>query len=475
LSERTPIRFGTDGWRAGIAQDFTFAAVSRLAYGLAQYILNDQNRDNRVIVGFDRRFASEDFARTAAGVLSAAGLEVIMSDRAAPTQLFSFGAAQNGCMALVVTASHNPWTDNGIKIKDETGAPAAEAVLRAIEAAVPDLEPERRPAASVPADDVTQDYRARLRELVDIDLIRGMRASIIVDPMHGCGAGWMEALLSGVDGRHLTITEIRGERNPYFGGVNPEPIMANLEALRQSVLSNGADGGIAFDGDADRVGLITESGRFVNQLQVYGLLYLHLLRDRRLRGPAVYTITTTQMIPRLAAAFDTQAYETSVGFKYVGPKMQEVGAIIGGEESGGFGFGFHIPERDGLLAALLLLEMRAQRSASFDTMLDELQETYGPSEYARIDFRFNREEYSEVMATALTDIETKIDEALGSEDVKEVVKLSADGGFKVYFADESWLLLRFSGTEPVLRIYAEAPSLTRVDRLLRAGRAMTSR
>jgi len=467
------IRFGTDGWRAAIAADFTYDAVRRLACGLARFIQNDPDRPNNVVVGYDRRFASEHFAAAAADTLASNGMNVLLTDRAIPTQLSSFAARETNSMALVVTASHNEWLDNGIKIKDVTGAPAEEHVLRLIESNIPDSA-ERLSKSSeqdLAIEDLTSVYAQRLRELVDIELISFFGGHFAVDAIHGCGAGWLPSLLP-ANGR-LRLHEIRTERNPYFGGVNPEPILPHINALLSSVAESSADGGLAFDGDADRVGLVTESGVFVNQLQVYGLLYWHLLEDRGLAKPAVYTVTTTQMVPRLAEAFGTEAYETPVGFKFVGPRMREVGAIIGGEESGGFGFGFHIPERDGLLAALLLLEMRAQRRASFDQLLAELQARFGPSEYSRIDVHFAREGYETVVRRTLDGIDRQIQSTLSSERVDRIDRLG-ENGFKVYLADRSWLMLRFSGTEPALRIYAEGPSMERVTELLEKGRVLAS-
>lgn len=471
-SFRTRIRFGTDGWRAAIAEDFTFDAVTRLSHGVARFNRGDSTRRNIIVVGYDRRFASEKFAAMASDVLSSYGLEVHLSDRAVPTQLCSFIARQFDCLAMVVTASHNQWQDNGIKIKDRMGAPAAQDVLTAIEdnipAEAPDLDAAGR--GRVLVENFTPLYTDRLRELVDADLLSMTPIRLVVDPMHGCGAGWLESLLT--CGETVRLSAIRGNRDPYFGGVNPEPIPPNINALRDAVVAENADGGIAFDGDADRLGLVTESGRFVNQLQVFGLLYWHLLEDRRLIGPAVYTVSSTDMIPRLARAFGSSSYETPVGFKYVGPKMQEIDALIGGEESGGFGFGFHLPERDGLLAALMLLEMRAQREVSFDKLVDDLQANYGPSEYARIDVRYERHGYSEVVRRGLSAIEKDLDSAFEGPRLVSRVALSSKDGFKVRFEDSSWVLLRFSDTEPVLRIYSEAGSKARVQQLLEEGRAL---
>jgi phosphomannomutase len=466
------IRFGTDGWRAAVAEDFTFSAVRRVAHGVARYIEADPERDNRVVVGYDRRFASERFAENAADIIAQYGFEVILSDRAIPTQLSSFVANQLDCVAFVVTASHNQWQDNGIKIKDRTGAPAAEAVLRRIEENIPDDEPILASSSkSASIQDLTPQYLARLQGLIAIDVTKAKPSRFIVDALHGCGAGWLERVITE---KSIKFVTIRGERDAYFGGVNPEPIPPNIIALQKAVVSNQADGGIAFDGDADRVGLVTESGQFVNQLQVFGLLYQHLLEDRKVIQPAVYTVSTTDMVSKLAQAHGTKAYETPVGFKYVGPKMQEVNAIIGGEESGGFGFGFHLPERDGLLSALMLLEMRAQRSASFDELLGQLQQNYGPSEYSRIDLHYSRAGYTDLVVSTMGKLSESVESAFPGETILARQQLDEGNGFKLRFADGSWLMFRFSGTEPVLRIYSEAPSKDRVRALLEAGKMLAS-
>ena len=264
------------------------------------------------------------------------------------------------------------------------------------------------------------------------------------------------------------------ERNPFFGGVNPEPIRPNIDAWLEEIPRWGADIGIAFDGDADRVGMATEQGVFVNQLQVYGLLYWYLLDVRGQIGPAVYTVTTTSMAPKLAELYGTQAYETGVGFKYVGPKMTETNAVIGGEESGGFGFGMHIPERDGLASGLFLLDLWLTKGKQASEVLAELQALAGPSYYNRIDIRFAREGYDALKAETLRRLEHEAPEALAGRPVARRQPLETGDGFKFYRDDGSWLLIRFSGTEALLRIYVEARSPEDVDALLEAGRAMAA-
>ncbi|HEX7171096.1 MAG TPA: phosphoglucomutase/phosphomannomutase family protein, partial [Candidatus Limnocylindria bacterium] len=303
--------------------------------------------------------------------------------------------------------------------------------------------------------------------IVDIEKIRAAEKRVLVENLYGSGAGWYTRLLG--DGR-LTIRELHAERNPYFGGVNPEPIRPNVDEWLGEIPRWGADIGIAFDGDADRVGMATEEGVFVNQLQVYGLLYWYLLDVRGLIGPAVYTVTTTSMAKRLAEIYGTQAYETGVGFKFVGPKMTETDAVIGGEESGGFGFGMHIPERDGLASGLFLLDLWLTKAKKASEVLAELQALAGPSHYHRIDIRFAREVYDAVKADTLARLADEAPTSLAGQDVADRVALETGDGFKFYRADGSWLLIRFSGTEALLRVYVEARSPEDVESLLAEGR-----
>jgi phosphomannomutase len=294
---------------------------------------------------------------------------------------------------------------------------------------------------------------------------------VLVEPMYGPGAGWFSRLLGN---SRLTVRELHTERNPYFGGVNPEPIPPNIDAWLEEIPRWGADIGIAFDGDADRVGMATEAGVFVNQLQVYGLLYWYLLEVRGQIGPAVYTVTTTSMVPRLAEIYGTQAYETGVGFKFVGPKMTETHAVIGGEESGGFGFGMHIPERDGLASGLFLLDLWLTKKKRASEVLAELQALAGPSYYNRIDIRFSRDGYDAVKADTLARLETQAPDALAGHPVVRRQSLDTHDGFKFHLDDGAWLLIRFSGTEALLRIYSEARSPADVVALMAEGRRIAA-
>ncbi len=478
----TKIKFGTDGWRAAIGEDFTFHNVRRCARAVAEYLEETGTAGRGVVVCHDRRFASEHFARACVEVLAAHGIRSFTPPEAVPTQVGSFFTRELGAGAgIVITASHNPWTDNGFKVKADAGGAAPPEMLSAIEATMdrhPDdeLPPRRDHADAVAAGlvemfDPFPRFRDQLASIVDIERIRAADKRVLVEPLYGSGAGWFTRLL---DGGCLTIRELHTERNPYFGGVNPEPIRPNIDAWLEEIPRWGADIGIAFDGDADRVGMATEQGVFVNQLQVYGLLYWYLLDVRGQIGPAVYTVTTTSMAPRLAEIYGTQAYETGVGFKFVGPKMTETNAVIGGEESGGFGFGMHIPERDGLASGLFLLDLWLSKGKQASEVLAELQALAGPSYYDRIDIRFAREGYDAVKRSMLARLENEAPAQLAGGAVTRRVALNTGDGFKFYRDDGSWLLIRFSGTEALLRVYAEARSPQDLDALLAEGRRIAA-
>jgi phosphomannomutase len=413
----TKIKFGTDGWRAAIAEDYTFHNVRRCARGVAEHLQQTGAADRGVVVCHDRRFASEYFARACVEVLAAieATMDTHPEDELPPRRDYD------------------------------------DAVTAGL---VESFDPYPR-------------FRDQLASIVDIEKIRAAEKRVLVETLYGSGSGWYTRLLGG--GR-LTVRELHTERNPYFGGVNPEPIRPNVDEWLEEIPRWGADIGIAFDGDADRVGMATEEGVFVNQLQVYGLLYWYLLDVRGQVGPAVYTVTTTSMASRLAEIYGTQAYETGVGFKYVGPKMTETNAVIGGEESGGFGFGMHIPERDGLASGLFLLDLWLTKGKQASEVLAELQALAGPSYYNRIDIRFAREGYDQVKADTLARLAEHAPTELGGLEVVERKDLETGDGFKYYRSDGSWLLIRFSGTEALLRVYVEARSPQDVESLLAEGR-----
>ena len=483
LPRPTTIVFGTDGWRARVADDFTFENVRRCAEGVARYVVDRGEQAKGVVLAYDRRFASEHFAAAAAEVLLAYDIPVAYASSAVPTQMSSYEVVQRGAAAgIVITASHNPWTDNGFKVKSPTGAAAGPELLAVLErtiagnggAAIP-----RRPFADAEAAGLVErydpypGYERFIRRTVDLDALRAADATVLVDPMWGAGASWLSRLLAG--GR-VRVTELHTERNPYFGGLNPEPIRPNIDEALGIVAAGGFDLGLLLDGDADRAGAIDERGVFVHQLQVYGLLMYYLVEHRGMHAPVVKSVNETSMAERLGERYGIPVYETPVGFKYVGPKMIETGAMYGGEESGGYGFGMHLPERDGIYADLLLLDLFMRERAAgrwpVSRAIAHLHEIAGPSYYQRVDVHVDRAIYPSVKARLLVELVEKAPTELAGQPVTRTLALTTGDGFKFFIADGSWLLVRFSGTEPLVRVYTEATSSAAADACVAAGEAL---
>ncbi len=474
------IVFGTDGWRARIADDFTFDNVRRCADGVAAYVVGRGEQAKGVVVAYDQRFASEHFAAAAAEVLLAHGIGVALSVRAVPTQMSSYEVVQRGAAAgIVITASHNPWVDNGFKVKAPTGAAAGADILKVVEARLAEnggVAIERRPledaeaAGLVERFDPYDGYERFVARTLDLDALKAADVAVLVDPLYGAGAGWISRLLSG--GR-IRVTEIHQERNPYFGGVNPEPIRPNVDEALGMIAAGGFDLGLLLDGDADRAGAADERGTFIHQLQVTGLLMYYLAEHRGWRDPVVVSINNTSMAERLGAKYGIETHETPVGFKYIAPKMIETGAMMGAEESGGFGFGMHLPERDGIYADLMLLDLFLRERAAgrwpVSSAIERFHEIAGPSWYLRIDVHVERSQYAETKRRLLVDIAAQAPTELAGRPVVRTVALDTNDGFKFWIEDGSWLLVRTSGTEPLVRIYTEATSETLRDALLTAG------
>jgi phosphomannomutase len=476
----TTIVFGTDGWRARVADDFTFDSVRRCADGVARYVVGRGEQAKGVVVAYDRRFASEHFAAAAAEVLLAHDIPVAIATTAVPTQMSSFEVVQRGAAAgIVITASHNPWTDNGFKVKAPTGAAAGAEILSVLEATIAangGAAIERRPIADAEAAGLVEwfdpypGYEAFLRRTIDLDALREADVSILVEPLYGAGSGWIRRLLAG--GR-IRVTEIHNERNPFFGGVNPEPIRPNVDSALAMIAGGGYDLGLLLDGDADRAGAADERGEFIHQLQVTGLLMYHLAEHRRLREPVVVSVNNTSMAARLGEHYGIDVHETPVGFKFIGPEMIRTGAMLGAEESGGFGFGMHLPERDGIYADLMLLELfLAEKAAGrwpVSTALAHFHELAGPSFYRRIDVHVERSLYDETKRRLLVDLREQAPADLGGHPIARTVPLSTNDGFKFFLADGTWLLIRASGTEPLVRVYTEATSADLREAMLVAG------
>jgi len=471
--KKNPIKFGTDGWRGVIARDFTFDNVRACAQGVADYLKGAGLADRGLIIGYDTRFASEDFAQAAAEVAAASGIKVYLCSKATATPVISYGVlAKKTGGAIIITASHNPANWNGFKYKNEEGSSAPSEVTAKIEKYISRTLASGK-IKSMPLDkaleqkivqylDLTPIYVKQINRLIDLERLRQGRLKVVVDPMYGSGAGYFQTLLGG--GR-LKLIEINSERNPLFPGIQPEPIAINLTKLSATIKQQKADVGLATDGDADRIGIVDEKGVFLTQLQVFALLCLYLLEVRGERGAIVKTITTTTMLDRLGEIFNVPVYETPVGFKYVAPVMLAKNALVGGEESGGYGFRGHVLERDGILAGLYFLDFMLKTGKTPSQLLEYLYGKVGPHHYQRQDFEFPENERQAI-------IKRITDNPPHSLDGVKVAKLDTSDGFRFILADTSWLLIRFSGTEPLLRTYAESDSPARVERLLELGREL---
>ncbi|MBI2850752.1 MAG: phosphoglucomutase/phosphomannomutase family protein [Chloroflexi bacterium] len=467
------IKFGTDGWRAVIAEDFTFDNVRVCAQAVADYLKQAKLADRGLIIGYDTRFASEDFAAACAEVVAANGIKVWLASKAVPTPVISYGVtAQKAGGAIIITASHNPAPYNGFKYKTQDGAGAPDEVTAAIEKNIARIlnnrKIERLPLAqalkqgSVEYLDLDPVYNKQIAKLVDLPSLRTAKLKVVIDSMHGAGAGYFKAFLGG---GNIELIEINGERNPLFPGIRPEPITANLNKLSATIREQKAAVGIATDGDADRVGIMDEKGTFVTQLQVLSLLSLYLLEVRGERGIIVKTITASSMLYRLGEIFNVPVRETPVGFKYIAPIMMNENALIGGEESGGFGFRGHAPERDGILAGLYFLDLMVKTGKTPSQLIDYLYSKVGPHHYERVDIEFPASERQAI-----------VDRVKGKRSGEiagiKIDRVDTGDGFRFMLADNSWLLVRFSGTEPLLRIYAETSTPAGVITLLEAGKAL---
>jgi len=463
------IKFGTDGWRAIIADQFTFENVRKAAQALAGEMLAAGNAKSGAMIAWDTRFGSERFAIATAKVLAGNGIRCVLATRPAPTPAASFSVIDHKAGGgVIITASHNAASYNGFKVKSAQGGSAPPEMVARIEAEIERIESgevavqhvsldEAQRAGLLERFDPTGPYLEQLGHVVDLEPIKQARLKIVVESMHGSGGGLFPRLLSG---GNLELIELHGEPNPAFPGfAQPEPIEANLGALQAAVRENGADAGIAFDGDADRVGLVDENGQYISTLEGFSLLAHHLLERRQQQGAVVSTITMSSMVDRLGDAYGIDTPRTAVGFKYVGPKMLEDDAIIGGEESGGYAFRGHVPERDGLLSGLIFLEAMVSSEKRPSELLEDLFAVTGPHSFRRVDVQFPGDQ----RATLQNLIETAQPGTLGGMEVERSDRLD---GVKYFLEGGGWGIVRMSGTEPLLRMYAEARAAEEVDRVL---------
>jgi phosphomannomutase len=474
MTNPATIKFGTDGWRAVIARDYTFANLERVAQAYADYLLSEAGTAGVVgprlcVVGYDRRFLSEFFAQRAAEVLVGNNLSVSLFREAAPTPLISWAVKElKAAGGVVITASHNPADFNGFKIKAPWGGSAAPETTAAVEKLI-DTNPPKRGDVSGDThkllEPAIESYKAQIASYIDLERLRKSTAVVVVDPMHGAGGNWVETFLSGAAVR---VETIRAYRDPLFGGVNPEPIDSNLGALKDRVLESKALVGLATDGDADRVGAVSERGETMTMHDVVPLILLHLVRQRKMTGAVVRTFSQSVLLKRIAAAHNLKLYETPIGFKYIAELMLKDDILIGAEESGGIGVKGHIPERDGILNSLLFLEAIIAAGKPPSEMLHDLHREFGEFHFGRKDLHVEPsvgQELIERLAKATPH------ELAGYK----VTGVETTDGTKLLFEDESWLLFRQSGTEPMLRIYAEATTMAKADALLTTGEELARR
>lgn len=467
------IKFGTDGWRAIIGEDFTFDNVRLCAQGAADLLKSHNLAQRGFVVGYDTRFGSAQFAAAVAEVMTANGVPTLLCDRTAPTPTVAYNlVAKDAGAGCVITASHNPAAYNGFKYKPDYGGSALPEIVSELEERINGAASRgalRMPLADAESRGLLEyfnplpDYLAHIASFVDVAAIRNAGLDIIVDAMHGAGAGYFAELL---DGGSTRVSEIRAEPNPAFPAMaQPEPLAHNLEPLMNEVSDRTADVGLANDGDADRLGVIDDDGCFITTLQTYALLCMHQLDTLGRRGPLVRSITMTGMVDKLGAIYDVPVHETPVGFKYLGPVMMSEDALLAGEESGGYAFRGNVPERDGILSGLMLLDMMVKTDMGVADLLAELEDKVGPHHYDRLDLQFDEAQRAAILAR----LQRGAPASLGG---KRVERVDTIDGFRYLLSGGYWTLVRFSGTEPLLRIYAEAESPAAVRLLLDEARAL---
>jgi phosphomannomutase len=458
----TQIKFGTDGWRAIIAEEFTYENVRKVSYAIARYVVRAERPERGVVVGYDNRFGAERFARVTAETIAMTGTPVWLAEAPCPTPAVSLLVRLRGAAAgVVITASHNPYRWCGIKMKASYGSSASPAIVQQVEQelakvlreGVPALPPRRDLLHSL---DVRTPYLETLDKLVDWERLRDAGFRFLVDPMHGSALGLLRELFT----RHgIACDEIRGTRDPLFGGVNPEPIEPHLGALRQAIRGGSYDGGFAADGDGDRIGAMDSDGTFVNPHQIFSLLFWHLAGTRKLAGDVAKTFSTTKMIDRIAEKFGRKVWETHIGFKYICALMLERDILIGGEESGGIATKLYLPERDATVSSLLLAEVMAWHRKRLGELVAMLQKEFGPYYYGRTDLELRPGQKEKAMARFS-------DGALKSLFGYPVVRRQDMDGIKLYLGDIGWVMARPSGTERMLRIYSETSDMKVTQRIL---------
>ena len=461
------IKFGTDGWRGIIADDFTFDNVRKVAGAIASYVLKYENAGRGVVIGYDTRFASQTAAQVTSEVIAAAGIPVKLANDYTPTPAVSYAVKQGGAAGgVMITSSHNPWNWNGVKFKANFGGSATPAIMKKVE---DELRAEAMPQgtkAAIEEVDLKPPYVAAVCRFADLDLIGRAKFKIAIDSMYGSGRGILARIFAERGVQHVTI---RQEVNPLFPGINPEPIEPHVALLQQTVVRERCDAGLATDGDADRIGAVAEDGSFVDSHKIFCVLLRWLLERKKWSGDVVRAFNTTRMLDRIAAKHGRKLYETKIGFKYTADLMMEHDILIGGEESGGIGYSRFLPERDGVLNSLLLANVMAEEGKPLGQLVADLQHEFGPHYYGRRDLHIA----DEVKQSAIRRARDEGTQTLGSYRVRKKENLD---GVK-FFLDaptngngaEAWILFRASGTEPLLRAYAEASSPELVREILTAA------
>jgi phosphomannomutase len=456
------IRFGTDGWRGIIADDFTFENARKVAYAIARYIVRAEKPDRGVIVGYDNRFASERFAKVVSGTISITGMPVWLSETACPSPAVSLLVRERQAAGgIMITASHNPYRWNGIKFKASYGSSALPSIVAQIEQelaavqteGIPPLPP--RPAQIRPLN-ILDPYLDTIDKLVDWQKLQSARLRFLIDPMHGAARG----LLSSMMRRHgIACDEIRGTRDPLFGGVNPEPIDPNVAALREAMRAGRYDAGFAADGDGDRIGAMHSDGTFITPHQIFSILFWHLAGTRQIPGDLAKTFSTTKLLDKIASHYGRRVHEVPVGFKYICEVMLEDNILLGGEESGGIGTKLYLPERDATVSALLLAEVMAWHGKSLGELVAMLHSEYGEHHYGRIDLELRPGQKERAL-------EYFADSRLVRISDWPIVRREDLDGVKVYVGELGWVMVRASGTENMLRVYSETKRAETTQRLL---------
>lgn len=466
------IKFGTDGWRGIIADDFTFDNVRRVAGAIASYVLNHEEAGRGVVVGYDTRFASQRAARVAAEVIADAGIPIKLASDYTPTPAISLAVKNMGAAGgVVITSSHNPWNWNGVKFKGKFGGSATPAIMKVIEAEVRAGAMPNGKKGSVEETDLKRAYIEAVCGFADMDLIRKANFKFAIDSMYGSGRGVLVQIFNDHGIQHVAI---RQELNPLFPGINPEPIEPHIALLQETVVKHGCHAGFATDGDADRIGAVAEDGSFVDSHKIFSALLRWLLVRKKWPGDVVRAFNTTLMLDRIAAKYGRKLHECPIGFKYIADLMMEREIVIGGEESGGIGYSRYLPERDGILNSLLLANVMAEEGKPLGELVADLQREFGPHHYGRRDLHIPEEVKQDAIQRARSEQTKRLGrysvlKKEGLDGIKFFLDASSNGN-----GAEPWILFRASGTEPLLRVYAEAASPELVEEILGSAEAFVN-